>query len=424
MKNTHQRILLLLLVWLMLGACALLSPDQTAAPPEATATLVPEIAPTESSVSQSKAILLWLAPIFEPETPAGELLAARLAAFEIQNANVRINTRIKPITGAGGLVEALEAATVAAPSVVPDILTLAPNDLRHAAESALILPLPEDLVQSEDQGWYDYALPSSKYAGESYGMPFASEVDVLAYRIDQYPEPPRSWETLLAEPRTLLFPAADPRVRFVLAMYLGAGGELEDENGAPSLDIDVLERVLSMLVSARSSGVLPLAVRQYTSPLETWTELKANRSASAMTPLPDFLREGDPERLAAVALPTEAGQGMGLASTWSWAITPSDPTRQELILSLLTWLSEPEFVGALTHALGVLPTSQDALAAWPEGGDTALASSLVTITQSEPDISLRNSVNPAFLAAIEAVLGSNEEPALAAQQAVDLITGP
>lgn len=143
-----------------------------------------------------------------------------------------------------------------------------------------------------------------------------------------------------------------------------------------------------------------------------------------MTPLPDFLREGDPERLAAVALPTEAGQGMGLASTWSWAITPSDPTRQELILSLLTWLSEPEFVGALTHALGVLPTSQDALAAWPEGGATALASSLVTITQSEPDISLRNSVNPAFLAAIEAVLGSNEEPALAALQAVDLITGP
>jgi ABC-type glycerol-3-phosphate transport system substrate-binding protein len=416
---------LFFVVSLMLGACNVLSPAQTATPlSAATATHLPEISPTESVTIQTETISLWLAPQFDPETLAGQLLSTRLAAFEAQNLNVRIRSRVKRVSGPGGLLDALEAASVAAPAVVPDLLTLSPDDLHIAAESALILPLPDDLVESENPGWYDYALPPIRFEGIPYGLPFASEVEILAYRTDLYPEPPRSWEALLAEPRTLLFPAADPRARFILAMYFGAGGVLTNESGQPSLDVTVIEKVLNLLASARSSSVLPLAVRQYTSPLETWTELKANRSASAMAPLADYLREGDPERLAAAALPTEGGQGIGLASNWSWTITPADSSHQELMFELLVWLSDPEFVGSLTHALGYLPTSQDALAAWPEDGSLALASSLVTITQPESDQALRDAVTPALLAAIEAVLGAGEDPAIIAQEAVNLVNNP
>ncbi len=406
---------------LALGACAVLAPAQTSTPTAATATTTPEVAATEPSPSQTQTILLWLAPAFAPGTTAGELLSARLRSFESQNPGVRINTRIKQVSGPGGLLDTLEAASVAAPAVIPDLLTLPADDLHRASELGLIVPLPDQLIQAEDQGWYDYALPPSRFNGLFYGLPFASEVEILAYRLDQYPEPPRSWEVILSDPRTLLFPAADPRARFILSMYLGAGGELSGADGEPQLDVAVLESVLSLLASARSSSVLPLAVRQYSSPLETWTELKANRSASAMAPMADFLREGDTEMLAAVALPTESGQGIGLALTWSMAITAPDPTRQQLLFSLLSWLSDPQFAGSLTNALGYLPTSQDVLAAWPDDSSSALASRLVTITQAEPGHSTRDAVAPALLAAIEAVLGAGQEPLLAAQAAADLV---
>ena len=207
-------------------------------------------------------------------------------------------------------------------------------------------------------------------------------------------------------------------------MYLGAGGSLTDAAGSPVLDVPILEQILRTLATARSSSVIPLAVRQYSSPLETWTELKANRSASAMAPLAEFLREGDPARLAAAALPTESGKGIGLASTWSWVMTATDPARQELIFELIDWLSEPGFQGTFTHALGLLPPSQEALATWPEDGASALASSLVTITQAEPSQALRQAVAPAIQAAVEAVLSAGQDPVSAALEAATLVNTP
>ena len=409
----------------LIGACDILPTAQTAtAPSVSTATTPPEIQPTESTSVQTEPILIWLAPQFDSATVAGEVLTTHLAEFEAQHPGVRINLRVKPQSGPGGLLEALDAATTAAPAVVPDLLTLSPDDIELATESALLVALPENLVDPESPGWYDYALPQTRFEGNYYGMPFASELDILAYRTELYPESPRSWNTLLAEPRTLLFPAADVRARFTLAMYLGAGGELTQEDGQPALDVTIIEQILTLLVSGRSSSVIPLAVRQYSSPLETWTELKANRTASAMAPLADFLREGDSEQFAATALPTEAGQGIGLASTWSWAITPSDASRQEVLHELLEWLADPGFLGAFSHALGLLPTSQEALAAWPEDGDSALVSSLVTIAQPEPDNAIRSVVAPAFQAAVEAVLGAGQDPGTAAQEAAAAINSP
>jgi ABC-type glycerol-3-phosphate transport system substrate-binding protein len=425
MKPALRKIALALVVVLWIGACDVLNPAQISTPVSTAAvTAQPETLPTESTSLQTVPILIWLAPQFAPETVAGQLLATRLSEFESQYPNVRISVRVKSLSGPGGLREALEAATVAAPAVVPDLLTLAPDDIALAVESTLLAPLPEALINPENPGWYDYALPQIRVAGTSYGMPFASEIDILAYRTDLYPAPPRSWEALLAEPRTMIFPAADPRARFTLAMYLGAGGELTNDSGQLALDTDILEQVLTLFLSGRSANVIPLAVRQFNSPFETWAELKANRTASAMAPLADFLREGDPLRFAAIALPSEGGQGIGLSSTWSWCITPSDPDRQGLLLELMTWLTDPEFEGSFTHALGLLPTSQDALAGWPEDDNAALVSSLVTIAQPEPLRTLRTVIGPALQDAVEAVLGAGQDPAAAAQEAANSVATP
>lgn len=425
MKPILRVLLLSIFVVPLFSACALLAPAQTITPQSTpTATTIPQVSPTESAQTQTKSIILWVAPQFAPETPAGLLLAARLEAFEAQKPQVQISVRAKPASGPGGLLEAFEAASVAAPTVIPSLLTLSPDDLALAAESNLARPLPDSLIQPENTGWYDYALPQSRLEGVSYGLPFASELEILAYRSDLYASPPRSWDTLLTEAHSLYFPAADPRARFIMAMYLGAGGQLTDSTGKPALDITTLEQVLTSLSFARSSSVLPLAVRQFSSPEETWLELQANRAASAMAPLSSFILDADPERFAATALPTDNEQGIGLATTWSWVMTPAADLQQELIYELLAWLSDPAFQGTFTHALGFLPTSQEALTAWPDDASSALVSSLVTITRAEPSQKLRTLITPALLAATEAILGAGQDPATAAADALELIGSP
>ncbi len=425
MKSTFRVLFLSVTALLLLGACAILTPEQTITPPSTTTpTTIPQIEPTESVQIQTRPIILWVAPQFAPETPAGLLLSARLEAFEAQRPQVRISVRTKPESGAGGLLEALEAASVAAPTVVPSLLTLSADDLALAVEANLARPLPDSLIQPENTGWYDYALPQSRLGGVSYGLPFASELEIFAYRSDLYSSPPRSWDTILSEAHSMLFPAADPRARFILAMYLGAGGELTDSLGLPDLDLNSLEQVLVSLASARTSLILPLSARQFSSPEETWLELRANRTASAMAPLSTFMLDADPERFAATALPTDNGQGIGLASTWSWVMTPAADPQQELLFELLAWLSDPAFQGSFTHALGLLPTSQEVLTEWPDDADSALVSRLVTITRAEPDQNLRAIITPALLAAVEAVLGTGQDPATAAADALELIGTP
>ena len=190
MMPNYRKLISLLFIPLVLGACALLTPSQTATqlvPP--TTTPAPVASPTVSGVAQSDPVLIWLAPQFDPSTPAGQLLIARIAAFEAQHPGVRINLRVKPESGAGGLLEALQAAVVAAPAVVPDLITLSPDDLQTAVGLTLIQPLPDTLVEPEHPGWYEYALPQRVLRVSHTACPSPASWRFLAYRTDLYPSP-------------------------------------------------------------------------------------------------------------------------------------------------------------------------------------------------------------------------------------------
>lgn len=417
---------LLILAVALVGAC---SNSNATTIPTSSAVVTQTPNPTDNTIALSPVppqnITIWVAPTFEPDptTLAGTLLADRLAAFEQANLGIRINVRIKDVSGPGGLLETLIAARDAAPSTLPDLIALDPLSLYVAATKDLIVPLDGLVEEPETPEWYEHALAATHIEDVFWGLPFASEADVLAYKIDQYPSSPFTWADLLAVPASFVFPVNDPDSSFTLAQYLAHEGPLSDEAGQPTIDTTVLGDVLAFYETALTLTVLPYSVYQYDSSTETWAALRSGLTASAVAPLSSFLSEGDLETTFAIPLPTRHESGVCPTETWSWAIVSNDPTRHNIASQLLTWLSQPEFLGPWTHALGMIPPTRSGLSHWPDGVKSAIVSNLVTVTQPKLFGETLATFGPPFHAAVEAIL-SGETPASAALAAAQVVQNP
>jgi ABC-type glycerol-3-phosphate transport system substrate-binding protein len=315
-------------------------------------------------------------------------------------------------------VEALAAAYSAAPDVLPDAVTLSPTALYTARVNELITLLEGLVLKPEAPDWYDHAIAASRVDGDFYGLPVASETDVLAYRMSRYQNPPLTWSDILAGPTPFLFPAGDPSAMYTLTQYFSLGGTLADESGDPTLVPGTLANILSFYESARTSGVIPLSTLNYTSSNETWAVLRSEQAASAVTPLSLFIAESDFRSTFAIPLPTRSEPGTGLAETWSWAIVTRDPARREMVAELLTWLTQPDFLGQWTYALGLLPPTASALAEWPEGYETALVSGLVTLVEPYPAEEVLILFGPHIREAVESVIRDGAFPSSAAFNAL------
>jgi ABC-type glycerol-3-phosphate transport system substrate-binding protein len=426
-ETMSRRFAFLLVVSaLLLGSC---SPGGAIATPQRpTATLSPTPAlPTPTATpAQPKSLILWVSPFFAPDvdTEAGLLLAERLHSFEEAHAGLVIEVRTKSERGVGGLLDSLVTARAAAPDSLPDLVMLDPDAVQSAAAQGILAPLEDLLASPASPDWYDYALPASTSDGSLVALPVAAFADVLAYRTDLYSSPPRTWDELLEVPRTFLFPAGDPRARFTLAEYLASGTQLQDANDNPVLDAATLSDILNFYSRAAESGVIPSSAIEYASSDETWGDFLGNRSASTVAPLIRFLADFDPARMAAIALPTKDGQGITLSTTWSWTIVEKDTPRTALAGELADWLSSPTFLGQWTYALRVLPTRGDVLSNWPDGGEAALASSLVTAAVPLPDEAVRTRLGLLVSNAVKAVLEEGEAPTIAAQAAIEALQSP
>ena len=427
MPKIIRRLPVFLVLTIALSSCVNAS---TTTPPGLPTTVptspVPTASATEAPRPAPRSLTLWVAPSFAPdsESPAGAFLTERLRAFEQIHPGLSIQVRVKSTDGPSGLFETLIAANAAAPALLPDAITFSTSNLEDAASKDLIIEIDDLLLVPETPDWYEFSLPAGRVAGDYFGLPFASEVDILAYRNDLYPSPPRSWEDLLGEPRSFLFPAGDPMAAFTLAQYLSLEGFLLNTDEDPALNPAVLSDVLATYNAALAAQILPYSVRQISAAEQSWSALQDNSTASAVAPLSAYMLDHNPEKFSAVPLPTQDGKGVGLASTWSWAIVTQDADRIPLVTELLTWLSAPDFLGLWTHSLGMLPSTSASLAAWPEGDNAALASSLVTVTKPMPPSSLRFSIGPVLYDAVEAVIGGGEAPTTAAQAAAEALPNP
>jgi ABC-type glycerol-3-phosphate transport system substrate-binding protein len=387
----------------------------TPVPEDSTPTPVPSTSQT-TSLNQ---ITIWLPPRLAPNnvSPAGSLLSERLDAFQQAYPNIDLDVRVKDETGPGGLMETLVAASIAAPDALPDVIALNPIDLNTATLKGLIGPLVERIEAPKTPEWYEHAIDATRFGGDFYGLPIASDAEVLVYRTALYGSTPRAWSDILAQPSTFIFPAGDPAATFTLAQYLALGGQTTDESGRPMLDPTTLAEVLAFYGATHKANTLPISTLQYTTIEETWAVFRSQQISSAVASLNSFLSEGNFNTTSATAIPTRNELGTSFSETWSWAFVTRDPARQQLAAELLTWLTQPEFLGAWTYELKLLPPTAAALARWPEGPESALVSSLVTIATPKPSAEGMATFGPPLRSAVEAVLVNGATPSAAALSA-------
>jgi ABC-type glycerol-3-phosphate transport system substrate-binding protein len=412
----------------MLAASCLPANPRLPSPAPATETqpVAPFLTPEPSAQASQRSLTLWLAPEFapSPETEAGKLLGAHLEAFEAANPGVTLQTRLKSRSGPAGLLETLTAAFLVAPDSLPDLISLDREALHAAAVQSMIVPLETLRTAPAGPEWSDSAVLAAQVDGMPFGLPFGSEADVLVYRSDIYGSAPDTWSQLLNGPKPFVFPANDPRAGFTLAQYLGLGGTLLDAEGRPNLAIGPLTDLLEYYDALHLAGVLPLSSTQMTSSLESWAAVRDGRSASATAPFPAAFPSLDEQRLSAAPAPSRGAPGVTLLRPWSWAVVTRDPAQQRLASQLMDWLSEPGFLGAWTHALGLLPPTPAALQAWPEAADSLLASALLETAQLEPEPDLLAIQGPILQEAALAVISGRLSPQDAARDAVDAVQNP
>lgn len=416
----------LVLTSLMLGCAPAASPTAPPPTPEQPG-VTPSATPAPPAESTGPVqLMLWLPPRFNPDadTPAAGLLAERLNSFDSAHPQVSIQWRVKDEQGPAGLLETLRAANAAAPSALPDLIALDPISLNTAALKGLITPLTDVVDAPTDDDWYPHAVEAAMIDGAFYGLPFASDAMVMAYRTSAFNTPPLSWSALLESNRTFAFPAGDPDALYTLVQYEALGGSLQSSSGLPAIDPTALSSVLAFYASAKNAGTLPRDVENYKSDLETWQSLKDGRVHSAVAPLSAFFAEQGSQLLSVTPLPTRDGSGTSLGETWSWALASSSTERKAAAGDLLRWLSEPSFLGMWTEALGLVPPRPDALDQWSNEKMAAVAALLATSLQPRPTEETLATFGPPLHDAVLAILNEAQTPDAAALTAAQSIHRP
>ena len=375
-----------------------------------------------------RTLLIWLPPQFDPSTgtPAAEKLRARLDAFQTANPDYKVEVRIKAASGLGGLLDALSITSAAAPGALPALIALPRSDLENAALKGLVFPLDGLTNEVDDPDWYAYARQLALIQGSAYGLPFAGDVLLLLYRSQQIPNPPTDWPSILHGALPLAFPAADPQANLTLLLYLSAGGQVKDSQGRPTLQADILARVLTLYADGVKQGSLPAWLAPYQTDAQAWQAYRDQRAQWLVTWSSRLLAES-PAETAVVGLPslgTAGSQPLTLATGWMWALSEPNNDLRPAAVKLAEDLSSSEFMSQWTAAAGYLPTRPTALAAWSNQALKAALSPIVLAAQARPAGDLLASLGPILLDATQQVIKQGADPTQTAQAAAERLAAP
>jgi len=319
------------------------------APP--TTTAVATITPPVERITPI--LRIWLPSQFDPsaDNPPAKLLKQRLTQFESQHPGLKIEVRLKKADTQGEILNDLSITGAAAPSVLPDLILLSRPDLEAAALKGLLHPITGLSTSLEDPDWYSYAQQLARIQNTGYGLPFVGDAMVLVY----YPDLGMivNWEDVLSSKGQLVFPAGNPDGLFGLSLYASAGGQVLDAQGSPTLDEEVLRRVLTLVADGRSKKVFPPSLVNVTNESQT---LQIYRMGSANKGIIWILNYHPASDGTITPLPGLDETAFSYATGWVWALAGSNQENQQLAAKLAEYLVTDNFVTEWTQVTGYLPT--------------------------------------------------------------------
>ena len=316
-------------------------------------TPVSDATQTVLPASRARILRVWLPPQFDPSatTVAANILSKRFDDFEADHPGLKLEIRIKADEDEMGLVNALSVTRVAAPSVLPDLVALSRPALESAALKRLLHPIDGLSTLLDDRNWYRYARELGYVQNIAYGLPFAGDVLVLVYRSEV--ERINTWNDILASENPLVFAAGDPKALAGLALYVSAGGELLDAQGRPTLNQDVLTRVLTMISDGVIAGVFSPSLGNVVTDEQVLQAYLGERANMAIFWVSNYRA---PQGQFTLPLPGLDETSLSFGTGWVWALAESNPENQQLAIELADYLVEDDFLSDWTRESGYLPT--------------------------------------------------------------------
>lgn len=370
-------------------------------------------------------VIWWPAPLYpDAKNPAADLLTTQIKQYETSSGH-SVALRLKRAEGLGGIYQTLYNGRLVAPSVMPDLTLLRRSDLIKAAAGKLIYPIDSSSLNAPDL--FTSGVQLGQIQGTQYGIPYALEVQHLAYRADTLQQTPHTLNDLLSVGQPYLFPAAKDRgiaVTF-LAQYLAAGGRLADPEGKPILDREPLLNLLTYYEQAAKDRTIGPQVLDYITPGQYWSTFASGKVNIMQIDSTTYLIQqsaGIPVSIAPI--PAINGPSQTVMDAWLWVVTAADPDRQARALTLIAWLSDAQRQSPFTLAIGVLPSRRSALEAWKNVKNNqlnqyiAFAEPLLSGIAAPPPDTLRPAVAAALQNALEDVLSGRKSAAVAADDAL------
>jgi multiple sugar transport system substrate-binding protein len=318
-------------------------------------TSTPEAGATETArpATGPRLLRLWLPPQFDPNagTVPANLLKQRLADFEEDHPGLAIEVRIKAEEGEANILNALSVTSMAAPTALPDLVALSRPALETAVLKGLLHPMDGLSTTLQDPDWYSYARELAQIENIDYGLPFAGNVFGLFHRAELGEF--ASWEEILASKALLSFPAGDPQGLVGLSLYISGGGEIVNPQGLPTLDPEVLTRLLKLIQNGLGASMLSPSLAIVGTDAQA-LQLYRDRNASMVITWASNFQPRSDERMVPLLGLDETPTS--LATGWMWALAGTNTDNQELAVELAEYLIEEEFLREWTRESGYLPT--------------------------------------------------------------------
>lgn len=401
-----------------------LQPSSTPSLPDRSSALV-QVDPTATPVPTAPVpsqVQVWWPDDFYPlaGSSAEAILMNQLETFRITYTSYSVNVRKKRMYGTGGVLSTLRTAAPVAPNALPDLVLMRRSDMLTAASEGLILPI-DDWVPADIAG--DNLFPAARALGEIdgrlYGVPYALTLFHTVYRISVFPEPPLTFDAVLAGRTPFLLPGgASPVSWTVLLQYIAAGGTLVDADGSPTLSPDALMPVLEYYAAGTARGIFGPRLLDYADIPDYWNSfVTAQANIASVNTLIYLTHQASVATAGLAAVPTLDGTPVTLLDGWMWVLTTQNPDHQQRALAFLSWMMRISQQSNFTEAYGILPSQVRALRLWDNGTYAEFAMNLLAARTIFSEERRNNTAASALQDAVAEVLRGTS-PEMAADRAL------
>ena len=386
--------------------------------PDIAASPTPNPSPTPPAFDE---LTLWLPPQFDPsnESVASQMISSHLQSFVKENPGVTLDIRVKPSSGPGSLLEVLTLSSTVALDAMPSLVLLSRSDLEAAVSRGLLQPIEENSSAIDESDWFSYAQELAILHGTAYGLPFAGDAMGIVYRKDIPPIYFSSWDELMRRPLGVIFPAGDPAALVTWTLYRAAGGMVQEHQGQPELDRNILESVFLLYEQGLANRNYSADLVEYQTDDQAWESFNAGQGSAVITWISRVMNNAD--AFSFTSLPSMSDQPFTSARGWVWCLVERKDHKKEAAIQLLEHLTAPEFLAQWTPAAGYLPVRPSSLAGWEDSNIRQDIQDLLQHAQLRPGSGITPVMSASLKEAVRKTMLQQSTPSDAVQDFLEQV---